>query len=140
MRRNATRRGAEGYRLFRTVGWVYAGSVAAVGLRQEPTGVATAFNADVVATAKRDLQPGEVLDGEGGYTVFGKLAPAKTSLARGYLPLGLAHSVKLVRPVAKDQPLTWADVAIDQSLAAYKIRNEMEALYGADLEMVRKLQ
>ncbi|CAL79520.1 hypothetical protein BRADO5856 [Bradyrhizobium sp. ORS 278] len=43
-----------------------------------------------------------MLDGEGGYTVFGRLTPAETSLAHGYLPLGLAHQVRLVRPVAKD--------------------------------------
>jgi predicted homoserine dehydrogenase-like protein len=52
----------------------------------------------VVATAKRDLQPGELLDGEGGYTVWGKLLPAQNSLRRGGLPLGLAHGVKVVRP------------------------------------------
>jgi predicted homoserine dehydrogenase-like protein len=119
------------YKKWHLIGLELGVSVAAVGLRNEPTGVATCFNADVVATAKRALQPGEVLDGEGGYTVFGKLAPARTSLARGYLPLGLAHGIKLARPVGKDQPLTWADVSLDETLAAYKIRKEMEALYGA---------
>jgi hypothetical protein len=34
----------------------------------------------VVATAKRDLAEGEMLDGEGGYTVYGKLMPAADSL------------------------------------------------------------
>ena len=68
---------------------------------REPTGVAHCWNADVVATAKRDLVPGEVLDGEGGYTVWGKLLPAKRSVAIGGLPLGLAHGVKLLRPVAQ---------------------------------------
>ena len=48
-----------------------------------------------IATAKRDLKVGEVLDGEGGYTVFGKLFPAKKSLQLGSLPLGLAHRLKL---------------------------------------------
>jgi predicted homoserine dehydrogenase-like protein len=119
------------YKKWHLIGLELGVSVAAVGLRNEPTGVATCFNADVVATAKRALQPGEVLDGEGGYTVFGKLAPASSSLARGYLPLGLAHGIKLARPVDKDQPLTWADVSLDETLAAYKIRKEMEALYGA---------
>ena len=56
-------------------------SVASVALRGEATGVATGWNADVVATAKRDLQPGEMLDGEGGYTVWGKLLPAATLVA-----------------------------------------------------------
>ena len=62
---------------------------------------ATAWNADVVATAKRDLQPGELLDGEGGYTVWGKLLPAATSTRLGGLPLGLAHGIKVVRPVKR---------------------------------------
>ncbi len=72
---------------------------------------------------------GEILDGEGGYTVFGKLSPARKSLAEGSLPLGLTGKLKLVRPVAKDQMLTWTDVAIDGSLTAYKMRKEMEAMY-----------
>ena len=127
------------YKKWHLIGLELGVSVAAVGLRQEPTGVATCFNADVVATAKRDMHPGEILDGEGGYTVFGKLAPARRSLMHGYLPLGLAHSVKVVRPVAKDQPLTWADVAMDQSLAAFEIRKEMEALYGAAANTVQML-
>jgi predicted homoserine dehydrogenase-like protein len=118
------------YTRWHLIGLELGVSVASVGLRREPTGVATCFNADVIATAKRDLKPGEMLDGEGGYTVFGKLFPARKSLAQGNLPLGLAHKLKLVRPVAKDQSLTWADVAIDESLPAYQIRREMEALFA----------
>jgi predicted homoserine dehydrogenase-like protein len=104
-------------------------SVASVALRGEPTGVATGWHADVVATAKRDLKPGDMLDGEGGYTVWGKLLPAEKSAAIGGLPLGLAHQVKVTRPVAKGQSLTWADVDMDTTTYAYKIRNEMEQLF-----------
>lgn len=118
------------YTRWHLIGLELGVSVASVGLRGEPTGVATCFNADVIATAKRDLKPGEFLDGEGGYTVFGKLFPARKSLALGSLPLGLAHKLKLTRPVAKDQSLTWADVAVDESLSAYKLRKEMEALFA----------
>ena len=46
------------------------------GLRREPTGAACGWRGDVVATAKRDLSEGEILDGEGGYAVYGKLMPA----------------------------------------------------------------
>ena len=105
-------------------------SVASVALRGEPTGVATGWNADVVATAKRDLQPGEMLDGEGGYTVWGKLLPADTSVQMGGLPLGLAHNVKVTRPVKKGQCLTWADVAMDERTHAYRVRREMETLFA----------
>jgi len=71
-----------------------------------------------------------LLDGEGGYTVWGKLLPASTSLTVGGLPLGLAHSVKLLRPVRQGQILAWSDVAIDASLPAYRTRREMETLFA----------
>ncbi|HEX5631850.1 MAG TPA: hypothetical protein VFX50_01440, partial [Gemmatimonadales bacterium] len=74
-------------------------SVASVALRKEPTGAATGWRGDCVATAKRALAAGETLDGEGGYTVWGKLMPAAESLAARALPIGLAHRVKLKRAV-----------------------------------------
>src|SRR5438128_3353751 len=121
------------YKRWHLIGLEVGMSVASVALRGEATGVATCWNADVVATAKRDLQPGELLDGEGGYTVWGKLLPAATSTRMGGLPLGLAHDVKVVRLVKKGQSLTWADVAMDKTTAAYKTRREMEALFAAPL-------
>ncbi len=116
------------YKRWHLIGLEVGYSVASLALRREPTGVAAQWNADVVATAKRDLRAGEVLDGEGGYTVWGKLLPAAKSRALGGLPLGLAHDVKLVRPVAQGQCVTWGDVAIDTGTRAYKLRREMEAL------------
>ncbi len=112
------------------VGW----SVASLALRREPTGVAQGWHADVVATAKRDLQPGDMLDGEGGYTVWGKLTPARASLAAGGLPLGLAHDVEVVRPVKKGQSLCWADVAMDTTTRAYVLRREMESQFDPALD------
>ena len=103
-------------------------SVASVALRKEATGVATCWQADVVATAKRNLQPGDMLDGEGGYTVWGKLLPAQKSVDIGGLPLGLAHGIKVLRPVAQGQALSWSDVAIDTTTPAYRVRKEMELL------------
>jgi predicted homoserine dehydrogenase-like protein len=117
------------YKRWHLIGLEVGLSVASVALRGEPTGVATCWNADVVATAKRDLAPGELLDGEGGYTVWGKLLPAERSLRIGGLPLGLAHGIKLVRPVRKGQSLTWADVAMDTGTHAFKLRSELEAMF-----------
>ncbi|QRF55876.1 NAD(P)H-dependent oxidoreductase [Variovorax paradoxus] len=118
------------YKRWHLIGLEVGLSVASVALRGEPTGVATCWNADVVATAKRDLAPGELLDGEGGYTVWGKLLPAERSLRIGGLPLGLAHGIKLVRPVRKGQSLTWADVAMDTGTHAFKLRSELEAMFA----------
>ncbi|HSV55261.1 MAG TPA: Gfo/Idh/MocA family oxidoreductase [Burkholderiaceae bacterium] len=121
------------YKRWHLIGLEVGVSVASVALRGEPTGVATCWNADVVATAKRDLQPGEMLDGEGGYTVWGKLLPAAKSVASGGLPLGLAHNVKVARLVRKGQSLSWADVAMDSTTHAYRVRKEMEDLFAAPL-------
>ena len=74
-----------------------------------------------------------MLDGEGGYTVWGKLLPATKSAARGGLPLGLAHNVKLVRVVAQGQCLTGADVVMDETTDAYKVRREMERMFAPRL-------
>lgn len=118
------------YKRWHLIGLEVGMSVASVALRGEATGAATCWNADVVATAKRDLHPGEMLDGEGGYTVWGKLLPSETSAKLGGVPLGLAHNVKVIRHVPKGQSLTWADVAIDTSTDAYKLRREMEGLFA----------
>ncbi|MFT0546488.1 NAD(P)H-dependent oxidoreductase [Allopusillimonas ginsengisoli] len=118
------------YKRWHLIGLEVGMSVASVALRGESTGVALSWQADVVATAKRDLQAGEMLDGEGGYTVWGKLLPAERSLELGGLPLGLAHGVKLVRPVRKGQSLCWEDVAMDVSTPAYILRREMESMYS----------
>ncbi len=121
------------YKRWHLIGLEVGMSVASVALRGEATGVANCWNADVVATAKRELRVGEVLDGEGGYTVWGKLLPAQTSARMGGLPLGLAHGIKLVRAVSQGQSLTWADVAIDTTTRAYQLRREMEAMFAAQI-------
>ena len=114
------------YKPFHLIGLELGISVASAALRGEPTGQPTGFRGDVVAVAKRDLKPGDMLDGEGGYTVWGKLIPAARSLALGGLPIGLAHKLKLVRPVARGTILRWADVAADEAESATAFRREME--------------
>ena len=119
------------YKPYHAIGLELGISVASVGLRGEPTGAPIAWHGDVVATAKRDLAVGETLDGEGGYTVYGKLVPAADSLAQGGLPLGLAHGVKLMRPIAAHAAVRWDDVAIDCERSAVRFRREMEAAFAS---------
>jgi predicted homoserine dehydrogenase-like protein len=121
------------YKRWHLIGLEVGISVASVGLRREPTGCATGWRADAVATAKRDLKAGEILDGEGGHTVVGRLMPAADSLAQGCLPLGLAQGCKLLRAVPAGQPLAWSDVAVDTTLAAVRLRREMERTFAAQL-------
>jgi predicted homoserine dehydrogenase-like protein len=125
------------YRPIHMIGLELGISVASAALRQEPTGVPTGFRSDVVATAKRDLKAGEMLDGEGGFCVWGKQAPASVSLERELLPLGLAHNVKLKRDIKQGEPLQWSDVAYDAGDTAVKVRREMEVAFGRPNEVAR---
>jgi len=118
------------YRPIHMIGLELGISVASAALRGEPTGAPTGFRSDVVATAKRNLKAGEMLDGEGGFCVWGKQTPAEVSLDQGLLPLGLAHNVKLNRDIAEGAALKWADVVYDANDAAVKVRREMEAAFG----------
>jgi len=105
-------------------------SVASAALRKEPTGAASGWRGDCVATAKRALAAGEVLDGEGGYTVWGRLMTAADSAAKRALPIGLAHKVKLKRDIAEGSTVSWDDVEYDASSEAVKVRLEMERMFG----------
>jgi len=119
------------YKPYHLIGLELGISVAAVGLRREPTGAPTGFRGDVVAVAKRDLAAGTTLDGEGGYTVWGRLIPARDSLGCAGLPIGLAHRVRLTRTVKKGETVTWRDIAMPETEAA-RVRLEMEALFASE--------
>lgn len=119
------------YKPYHLIGLELGISVASVGLRQESTGQPVGWQADVVATAKRDLAAGEVLDGEGGFRVYGKLMPASDSLALGGFPLGLANNVKLKRTVKAGMPLSWDDVDIDRTDTAVGFRLSMQEKFRA---------
>ena len=114
------------YKPYHLIGLELGMSVASIGLRREPTGQAGSWNADVIAVAKRALRVGEVLDGEGGYCVFGKLMPASASTTLGGLPLGLAHGVRLGKPVAAGAAVLYSDVELDEQNKAVRFRREME--------------
>jgi len=110
-------------------------SVASAALRREATGAATGWRADCVATAKRALRAGEMLDGEGGYTVWGRLMPAAQSASKRALPIGLAHKVKLKRDITEGAVVSWDDVEHDASSEAVQLRREMERELGGAVAM-----
>ena len=119
------------YKPYHLIGLELNISVLSAALRNEPTGQPLGFRGDVAAVAKRSLRAGEMLDGEGGYTVWGKLMPASASLRIGALPIGLAHGVKLVRDVAHGAVVRWGDVEIDASHDAVKARKTMETMFAS---------
>ena len=115
------------YRPSHLIGLELGVSVASVALRGEATGAPAAFVGDAVAVAKRDLAPGDRLDGEGGHTVRAELLPAAESLGRRALPIGLAANVTLARSVVAGETVSWDDVDyIDDDSLAVRLRRELE--------------
>ncbi|MEQ9574210.1 MAG: SAF domain-containing protein, partial [Rhodospirillales bacterium] len=96
------------WRPYHLIGLELGVSVAYAAILKQPTGASTQFVGDVAACAKRDLRAGEELDGEGGFTVWGKLMPAADSLRTKALPIGLAQKVKLKRPIKQGAIVTWS--------------------------------
>lgn len=118
------------YRPTHMIGLELGVSVASVALRKEPTGTARVWNSDVAAIAKRTLKAGETLDGEGGFTVWGRQMPASASRAANALPMGLAHRVRLVRDVEEGAVIRQDDVALDQENPAVAARQELVAHFA----------
>lgn len=120
------------YKPYHLIGLELGISVASVALRREPTGRPRGWQADVVAVAKRDLGAGDLLDGEGGYTVWGRLMPAEASMSGDALPLGLAHGVRTRCPVASGCVVRTGDVALDESAEIVHVRRSMEQAFAVN--------
>ena len=84
--------------------------------------VANAERAFAESMAKRDLAAGEMLDGEGGETVWGQLMPAAAARTEDALPIGLAHRVRLRRGIRAGARIGCADVALDPTDPVVKLR------------------
>ncbi|MQX36888.1 NAD(P)H-dependent oxidoreductase [Roseospira navarrensis] len=127
------------YKPYHLIGMELNVSILSAALRGEPTGAPRGFSADVVAVAKRDLSPGEVLDGEGGFTVWGRLTTARRSLSDRALPIGLAHGVRLTEPVRRGEVVRIGDVDLGTAhteALALRRRLEDESRAALGLEAV----
>ncbi len=130
---------AASYKPYHLIGLELGLSVASIAVRGEATGATSDFRGDVAATAKRDLNAGETLDGEGGFTVYGKLMPAVESLRHGALPIGLAHNMVLKNDIKAGQAVRWADVNFNVNLEPVSVRREMEDIFRRELNMETSL-
>ena len=114
------------YKPFHLIGMELNTSIFSAALLKLPTGQTKYFKGDVVSVSKRNLKKGEKLDGEGGFTVWGKLIPASTSLNLQALPIGLANDMYLKNDIDKDKILTWNDVKFDTNNEIIRYRHQME--------------
>jgi predicted homoserine dehydrogenase-like protein len=87
--------------------------------------------AELVAVAKKDLAPGDELDGGGGYTVYGLAERYETAKRERLLPFGFAYEgTRVRRAVPRDQALTLDDVEVDTSSYLWRLREEQVAIFG----------
>jgi len=106
-------------------------SVARAVVQGRPTGdLRGGLVAELIAVAKRDLKPGDELDGAGGYAVYGLSERYEVSQEQRLLPFGFAYSGRLKRAVAKDKALSWDDVEVERSGFLYELREEQDRLFG----------
>ena len=104
-------------------------TAAAIAVSRKATGRSKFFATDVVSISKKDLTPGEILDGDGGFCAHGEFFSADESLRQCALPMGLSEKMKIIRPVKKGQLITWNDVQFDETNEGVKIRREMEEIF-----------
>ena len=114
------------YKPFHLIGMELNTSIFSAALLKLPTGQTKYFKGDVVSVSKKNLKKGEKLDGEGGFTVWGKLIPASTSLNLKALPIGLANDMFLKNDIDKDKIITWNDVEFDTNDEIISYRHQME--------------
>ena len=102
------------YRPYHLVGMEAPVSIAKAALYNEPTGAPRARVGEVVAVAKKNLEPGDVLDGEGGATVYGSLVEAAQASIEDLVPIGFCHGARVARQVAGGRMLTQGDVELPE--------------------------
>ncbi|WNS78656.1 SAF domain-containing protein [Domibacillus sp. DTU_2020_1001157_1_SI_ALB_TIR_016] len=88
---------------------------------------------DTVAVAKKDIQPGETLDGIGGYAVRGVLETHQDMKRNGHIPIGLiSGKVVAKKAIKQGQFLTTDDVELDPSTTVWKLRELQNHLFQED--------
>jgi predicted homoserine dehydrogenase-like protein len=83
---------------------------------------------EVIAVAKKNLKAGEMLDGGGGYTVYGLVERAEIARNEGLLPLGFAHGIPVLRDIPRDTPLRQEDVRADTRSFLYRLRQLQDTI------------
>jgi predicted homoserine dehydrogenase-like protein len=119
------------WRPYHLIGLEIGVSIASVALRGEPTGAPFAgHRAEVVCATRAPLHAGDLIDGEGGYAVYGTCVPAEVARRQRLVPMGLAHGLRLVHDVPADHPIGTDDVAFDDTSFLWKLRRKQDALFA----------
>ena len=87
--------------------------------------------AETIAFAKRDLAPGQLLDGIGGFDTYGMIGRADEATRERLLPIGIANYARLRRSVRKDEPIGYDAVDFDTENLALQLRRQQDERFGS---------
>jgi len=85
---------------------------------------------EVISIAKKDLKVGDMLDGIGGFTLYGQCENTNVVRAERLLPVGLTEGCRMVRDVARDQPITFADIELPASRLCDRLYEEQTTRFA----------
>lgn len=119
------------WRPYHLIGLEIGVSIASVALRGEATGAPLHGHiGEVICGTRKAMKAGEVIDGEGGYAVYGMVTTATRARRQRLIPMGLAQGLKLIRDVPADHLVSEDDVQFDESSFIWKIRREQDRIFG----------
>ena len=121
------------WRPYHYIGLELAQSIYSIALDKKSTGSTKFFNAEVIAVAKKDLNIGDILDGEGGFAARGKLISSRDSIGNKFLPLGLSDGATIKKEIKKDDVIKMNDVNINWNPEVLKAREYQINLIKKDL-------
>lgn len=86
---------------------------------------------ETVAVTKKDIAPGEKLDGIGGYCVRGVLETHADMKKEGHIPIGLiSGEVVAKRAIKAGTFITEEDVTLDESTTVWQLRKLQDSTFG----------
>jgi predicted homoserine dehydrogenase-like protein len=86
---------------------------------------------EVATMAKRNLGAGDVLDGVGGFMTYGTIENAEPFASADLLPAGIAEGCRLIRPIEKDGPISYADVELPSNRLMDRLRADQQMRFKA---------
>jgi predicted homoserine dehydrogenase-like protein len=85
---------------------------------------------EVLSVAKKDMKAGEILDGIGGFTVYGMIDDSATVKTENLLPTGLSEGCILKKDLLKDQPISYDDVELPKERLVDKLMLEQDEYFN----------
>ncbi len=104
-------------------------SIARAAIYGEGPAAAKGLFTEMIALAKRDLKSGEILDGSGGFAVYGQFEKAEGAKKENLLPFGLAENVRLKKAIAKDEPIQYDHVELNEGSFLLKLRRLQDTIF-----------